>query len=76
MLAVPVTAVLNDSDGEYVLISNPDGSTRRVEVVSGQIQADDTVVVEGDLQIGDQVVLTLSNNSSSGPGGMFGPPGQ
>ena len=71
MLAVPVTAVLNDADGEYVLISNQDGSTRRVEVVSGQIQADDTVVVEGDLQIGDQVVLTLSDKNNDS--GMFMP---
>jgi HlyD family secretion protein len=74
MLAVPVIAVQNDSDGEYVMTYNSDGSTRRVNVVSGQIQADDTVVVTGDLQVGDQVVLVQSSaDTQGGPGGMFRP---
>jgi len=76
MLAVPVAAVQNDSDGEYVLVYNGDGSTtRRVDVVSGQIQPDDTVVVSGDLQVGDQVVLVQSSSTDaqSGPGGIFRP---
>ncbi|MFN2216836.1 MAG: efflux RND transporter periplasmic adaptor subunit [Anaerolineales bacterium] len=74
MLAVPVTAVQNDTDGEYVLVYNNDGSTRRVNVVSGQIQPDDTVVVSGDLKVGDQVVLVQSSSDTQGgPGGMFRP---
>src|SRR5215216_922576 len=53
-LAVPITTVQNDSKGEYVLVVQGDGSTKRVDVVSGSIVGD-TVVVTGDLQEGEQV---------------------
>jgi multidrug efflux pump subunit AcrA (membrane-fusion protein) len=80
-LAVPVAAVQSDSTGEYVLVYAADGSTTRVDVVSGLIQADDTVVVTGNLKVGDQVMLvqsaaTTSNDTGNGPrggGGIFGP---
>jgi multidrug efflux pump subunit AcrA (membrane-fusion protein) len=79
-LAVPVTGVQSDTTGEFVMVYATDGSTRRVDVVSGQIQADDTVVVTGDLQIGDQVMLvqstaatTNNTNSPRGGGVIFGP---
>jgi len=68
-LAVPATAIQNDADGnEYIqVISN--GSTQNVSVVSGQILADDTVVITGDLQVGDQVILLLqASNSTTGLG--------
>jgi HlyD family secretion protein len=60
-LAVPITTVQNDSKGEYVLVVQSDGSTKRVDVVSGAIVGD-MVVVNGDLQEGDHV---QSNQQSS-----------
>jgi HlyD family secretion protein len=60
-LAVPITTVQNDSKGEYVLVVQGDGSTKRVEVVSGAIVGD-LVVVTGDLKAGEQV---QSNQQSS-----------
>jgi HlyD family secretion protein len=53
-LAVPITTVQNDSQGEYVLIVQGDGSTKRIEVVSGAIVGD-LVVVTGDLKVGEHV---------------------
>ncbi len=60
-LAVPITTVQNDSKGEYVLVVQSDGSTKRVDVVSGAIVGD-MVVVDGDLQEGEHV---QSNQQSS-----------
>src|SRR5690349_15331454 len=60
-LAVPITTVQNDSQGEYVLVVQGDGSTKRVEVVSGAIVGD-LVVVTGDLKVGEHV---HSNQQSS-----------
>ena len=60
-LAVPITTVQNDSQGEYVLVVQGDGSTKRVEVVSGAIVGD-LVVVTGDLKVGEHV---QSNQHSS-----------
>jgi HlyD family secretion protein len=74
-LVVPVTAVQSDDTGEYVNRLAADGSYQRVTVVSSQILADDTVVVTGDLQVGDQVQLiqqTSSSNTDSGFGGRGG----
>lgn len=68
-LAVPITAVQNDSKGEYVLVLQADGSTTRVDVVSGSIVGD-LVVVTGDLKEGDS--LTISENSDAQPRGPFG----
>jgi HlyD family secretion protein len=53
-LAVPITTVQNDSQGEYVLVVQNDGSTKRVDVVSGAIVGD-LVVVTGDLKVGEHV---------------------
>ena len=64
VLFVPVSAVLNDAKGEYVMRVKNDGSTERVTVVSGQIY-DDTVVVAGDLAKGDVVQTYTSSSSSS-----------
>jgi HlyD family secretion protein len=57
-LAVPTTLVQNDSNGEYVLVLQADGSTKRVEVETGAIKGD-LVVVTGDLKEGD--TLTTSD---------------
>ena len=46
-LAVPIAAIQNDSDGEYVWVVQSDGSAKRVDVVSGSIVGDQ-VVVTGD----------------------------
>lgn len=72
VMFVPVSAVLNDAQGEYVMRVSSDGSVERVAVVSGQI-IDETVVVAGDLQKGDQVQLYTSSTSTSteGQGGTF-----
>jgi multidrug efflux pump subunit AcrA (membrane-fusion protein) len=73
VLAVPVTSVQSDTTGEFVLVYATDGSTRRVNIVSGLIQADDTVVVTGDLQVGDEVMLvestTTTSSDTNGPQG-------
>jgi HlyD family secretion protein len=53
-LAVPITTVQNDSQGEYVLVVQNDGSTKRVDVISGAIVGD-LVVVTGDLKVGEHV---------------------
>ena len=71
VLTVPVSAVGNTSQGEYVVVISSDGSTRQVSVVSGQILPDDTVIVTGDLQAGESVGL-LSNSSTGTNNGGFG----
>lgn len=60
-LAVPITTIQNDANGEFVMAVQGDGSLKRVNVVSGAI-VDDLVVVSGDLQAGDRVLV---NNGSS-----------
>lgn len=67
VLFVPVSAVLNDAQGEYVMrIKN--SVTERVTVVSGQI-VDQTVIVTGDLKKGDVVQLYTSSSSTSDENG-------
>ena len=68
-LAVPITAVQNDDQGEYVLVVQADGSTKRVDVETGTI-VDDLVVVTGELKEGD--TLTTSQNNDMPGGGPFG----
>lgn len=60
-LAVPIATIQNDANGEFVMLVQSDGTTKRVDVVSGAI-VDDLVVVTGDLQAGDSVSV---NNASS-----------
>jgi HlyD family secretion protein len=56
-LAVPTDLVQNDSKGEYVFVAQADGSTKRVEVVTGTIVGD-LVTVTGDLKEGDSVTTS------------------
>lgn len=71
LLAVPITAIQNDSQGEFVLVIQEDGSSVRVNVVSGNIVGD-LVAVTGDLQEG-QLLSTVQSDASMGPGrGLFG----
>jgi HlyD family secretion protein len=60
-LAVPITTIQNDANGEFVMAVQNDGSMKRVDVVSGAI-VDDLVVVSGDLKEGQSVLI---NNGSS-----------
>jgi HlyD family secretion protein len=68
-LTVPITVIQNDSEGEYVLMLQADGSTKRVDVVSSTIVGD-RVVVTGDLKEGDS--LTTSQTVNAAPRGPFG----
>jgi len=72
ILAVPVTAIQNDSRGEYVWVVR-NGSPRRVNIVGGQIVGD-LVAVTGNLKEGETVQLGQANNASAGRGGfrLFG----
>jgi len=70
-LAVPITAVQNDDKGEYVLVVQGDGSTKRVDVETSTI-VNDLVVVTGDLKEGDSLTTAQSNNLQGPGGGPFG----
>ncbi len=59
-LTVPITAIQNDAQGEFVWMIQSDGSTKRVDVVSGSIVGDQ-VVVTGDLQDGDRIQLVQAS---------------
>ena len=59
-LTVPITAIQNDAQGEFVWMIQGDGSTKRVDVVSGSIVGDQ-VVVTGDLQDGDRIQLVQTS---------------
>lgn len=60
-LAVPIVAIRNDANGEYVMIVR-DGETVRVDVLGGTITGD-KVVVTGDVREGD--TLEVSDRDSS-----------
>ncbi len=81
MLAVPVTAVQTGNNGEYVEVIQPDDSTVRVEVVSGDLSGSlVTITTKGKLAEGDRVVLSTSGTSSgtttrNNGGGNFFPGG-
>jgi hypothetical protein len=70
-LAVPITVIQNDAQGEYVLVVQADGSTKRVDVVTGTI-AGDLVTVTGDLQEGDSLTISQNNGMPGGGSGPFG----
>ncbi len=59
-LTVPITAIQNDAQGEFVWMIQSDGSKKRVDVVSGSIVGDQ-VVVTGDLQDGDRIQLVQAS---------------
>ncbi len=64
-LVVPITAIQNDGQGEFVWVIQSDASTKRVDVVSGAIVGDQ-VAVTGDLQEGDRIQL-VSESSFAAP---------
>jgi len=65
LLTVPVAAVQTDTDGnEYVIRVNTDGTTEQVSIVSGTVTGT-SVVVTGDLNVGDTVQLSTSSTTST-----------
>jgi HlyD family secretion protein len=71
LLAVPVAAVQNDNQGEYVTLVNTDGSTQRVTVTSGDLTGKlVTLTNAAGLKAGD--VVALGNGSTTGTGGAAG----
>ncbi len=78
LLAVPVGAVLSDSEGEYILRVGADGLTQRVDVETGDLAGSlVTLVKSGGLKEGDQVQVGGSSTSGANqdqqrnPGGMM-----
>lgn len=65
-LVVPLAAIQNGGQGEYVTVQSASGTQRDVTVVSGEL-VDEGVVVTGDLQAGDQVVLVGSSLNLPNP---------
>jgi HlyD family secretion protein len=61
ILAVPLAAVLNDEQGEYVLVMQSDSSMKRVAVESSSIEGD-LVVVTGKLKVGDTLQVVHSSD--------------
>jgi hypothetical protein len=79
-LAVPVSAVQSDSKGEYLNVIQADGSTQRVDIVSGDlVDSLVTVTSTGTLAEGANVELGATSSSSSsssrnqGGGGIMMP---
>jgi HlyD family secretion protein len=70
-LALPIRAIQNDAQGEYVNRIGTDGNIQRVDVTSGDIVGD-LVIVIGDLQAGERVLLGQTAQTGPGGGGMFG----
>jgi HlyD family secretion protein len=71
VLTVPVTAVGNDSQGEYVYVIDANGNATQVSVTSGQILANNTVIVSGSLKAGDTVGLLSSTSTGTNNNGGF-----
>lgn len=65
-LAVPIAAIQNDSQGEYVWVVQDNGAAKRVDVSSGAI-AGDLVVVSGKLRAGDLVQLPERESTFKAP---------
>jgi HlyD family secretion protein len=68
-LGVPTSLVQNDGNGEYVMVLQPNGSAKRVDVVTSTIVGDH-VAVTGDLKLGD--VVTTAQKSNGATGTAFG----
>jgi HlyD family secretion protein len=76
LLAVPVGAVLSDSQGEYVLRVGADGVTQRVDVETGDLAGSlVTLLKSGGLKEGDQVQVggasSTNQDQQRNPGGMM-----
>ena len=69
-LAVPIVAIQNDSQGEYVWAMR-DGASVRVDVVGGAIVGD-LVVVTGDLQEGEVLEVVARDGGFTPPNPFAG----
>jgi HlyD family secretion protein len=69
-LAVPIASIQNDSNGEFVWVTQADGTSVRVDVVSGSIVGD-VVAVTGDLKEGDNLQL-IKDGGFQAPNPMGG----
>ena len=69
-LAVPIVAIQNDSQGEYVWVVR-DGASVRVDVVGGVIVGD-LVVVTGDLQEGEALEVVARESGFTPPNPFSG----
>jgi len=69
-LAVPIVAIQNDSQGEYVWVVR-DGASVRVDVVGGVIVGD-LVVVTGDLQKGEALEVVARDGGFTVPNPFAG----
>jgi len=72
-LLVPLAAIRREGAREYVLVADPSGTPRRVEVATGEIQGE-LVEVSGVLREGEQVLLSpeAEVGQRSGGFGLFG----
>lgn len=68
-LAVPITTIHNDAQGEYVLVLQSDETTQRVDIISSIIVGD-YVVVSGDLKEGQ--TLKVNDGTSFEAPNPFG----
>jgi RND family efflux transporter MFP subunit len=62
-LMVPLTAIQRDDQGEYVLVIQGESSTKRVDVVGGEVDGN-LIVVTGDLKVGDRIQLLQDTSES------------
>jgi len=69
-LAVPIVAIQNDSQGEYVWVVR-DGASVRVDVVGGAIMGD-LVAVTGDLQEGESLEVIARDGGFTAPNPFSG----
>jgi HlyD family secretion protein len=74
VLLVNSMAIQSDGPRSFVLVMEEDGSNREVDVVIIASSSSITVV-EGDLEAGDQVLLTIGYNGGQSPGGGVIRPG-
>jgi multidrug efflux pump subunit AcrA (membrane-fusion protein) len=72
VLTVPVNAVGNNSQSEYVYVIGSNNSSQQITVISGQILSDNTVIITGNLKAGDTVGLLSSTTTTSNNGGGLG----
>jgi HlyD family secretion protein len=70
-LAVPLTAIQYDSQGNFVNRINTAGARERVNVTTGQA-VNDLVVVKGSLKAGDNVEVITAKPATTSTGGFGG----
>ncbi len=70
-LAIPLDSLRFDNEGEYVLSIGPGGQTR-INVITGDIVGEYAVLLSGDLDEGQRIVMEARTNTATGFG-QFGP---